>query len=245
MIEYNAEAKRWFSVLDAVLKIPGARVDREVFLQKTFEEYCDKGTVNKVLKDGPEKAGIDITLMDKISGDVISKSINTATITSTVAGIPGGLAMAVTIPADVVQFYYHVIVIAQKLAYIYGFENFDEEQLKSVLTLLMGLMCGIEEAENALSEMTAEMGAITLGKILDKTVTRVAVVIGIQLGKRGILKGVTKAIPLVGGLFSGSMTFFSFKPMCMKLKRKLYDSVELKRNKRRMSGGAVYITATS
>ena len=236
MAEYSREAKRWFTILDAVLKLPGTKIDREVFLQKTFEKYCDSGTVNKILQDGPEGAGVDITLMEKVSGDVIAKHTNTATLISAAAGLPGGLAMAATIPADVVQFYHHVVVAAQQIAYVYGFQSVEEADFKSFLTLLIGQMAGVEEADNALNEIAAEqftkkMSKITMGKILDKTVTRVAVVIGVHLGKRSVLKIVTKAVPLVGGLLSGGMTFFSFKPMCNNLERKLYNTVETNRNK--------------
>jgi hypothetical protein len=190
---------------------------------------------------GSEEAGIEITLMERTAKEAISSHVKTATITSTAAGIPGGLAMAATIPADLIQFYYHVIVIAQQIAYIYGFKSVDEAQFDEFLTILIGEMMNIAEANSAFKELVMEqfsqkIGKITLGKILDKTVAHVAIEISVQLGKRSILKSFTKAVPLVGGVVSGGMTYAQLKPMCDNLNNKLYDSVEAKRLKKSGDG---------
>jgi hypothetical protein len=151
--------------------------------------------------------------------------------------MPGGLAMAATIPADIAQFYYHVIVAAQKLAYIYGIGNIDEdnEYFKQVLTIFIGVMAGIEEANNTMNDLmraqfTKNLDKITLGKILDKTVTRITIVIGLNLGKRSVLKSAVKVIPIIGGLVSGSVTLLSFLPMCNNLKNKFSDTIHLAEN---------------
>ena len=38
MTNYTPEAKFWFSILDTVLKIPGAKIDRKEFLEKVYEK---------------------------------------------------------------------------------------------------------------------------------------------------------------------------------------------------------------
>jgi hypothetical protein len=234
----SKEARFWFNVLDAALKIPGSKIDRETFLQKQCEQYCDSGTVENILQNGAANAGVELTLMDKMSSDVIEQHTKVATAISFAAGIPGGLAMAATIPADIAQFYYHVIVVAQKLAYIYGLENIDKENeyFKSVLTVFIGVMAGIEEADKTMNELmtaqfTKSLGKITLGKILDKTVTRIAIVIGLNLTKGSVIKSAAKFVPLVGGLVSGGVTLLSFLPMCNNLKNRFCDSINTaKRN---------------
>lgn len=226
------KAKVWFNVLDAVLKLPGSKIDREIFLQKQYEQYCDVGTVEKILQNGAVNACVELKLMDKIVSDIIGQHAKMATAVSFAAGIPGGLAMAATIPADIAQFYYHVIVVAQKMAYIYGLGNIDEDNecFISVLTVLIGVMAGIEEANKTMNELvtaqfTKNLGKITLGKILDKTVIRIAIVIGLNLTKRSVLKSVAKVVPIIGGLVSGSVTLLSFLPMCNNLKNKLSDTI--------------------
>jgi hypothetical protein len=239
MDNYTPEAKFWFSILDAALKIPGAKIDREVFLQKTYEKYSNQETIDKILQVGTQEAGIELTLMDRMANDSIKQHTKIATTTSFVAGIPGGLVMAATIPADVIQFYYHVIVQAQKLAYIYGLKPIDntDDSFKEILTVFIGTMIGIGDAENTLKEVLDEqfnkkLAKITIGKVLDKTTARIAAVIGVQLTKKSIGRVVAKAIPFIGGIVSGGMTYFSYRPMCNNLRRKLYDVVGSKQQKK-------------
>ena len=40
---------------------------------------------------------------------------------SAALGMPGGVAMSATIPADIVQYYGYTLRAAQKLMYLYGF----------------------------------------------------------------------------------------------------------------------------
>ena len=72
--------------------------------------------------------------------------------------MPGGVAMAATIPADIAQYYGYLLRATQKLLYLYGFpqidtsENvnqFDTETI-NILILCMGVMYGAAGANNAL-----------------------------------------------------------------------------------------------
>ncbi|MDR2516060.1 MAG: hypothetical protein LBC88_01615 [Spirochaetaceae bacterium] len=219
------------------LKFPGAKIDREMFLQKTYEKYCDQATVDNILRVGAHEAGIELTLMERMAGDTIKQHTGIAAGTSFVAGIPGGLVMAATIPADVAQFYYHVLVAAQKLAYIFGLKSIDDtgNNFREVLTVFIGVMAGVGEAEHTLNEVidsqfNKTLAHITLGKILDKTVARIAAVIGVQLTKKSAGRIIARIVPFVSGIVSGGMTLFSYVPMCNRLKHKLYDSIEIKKN---------------
>jgi hypothetical protein len=235
MENYTPEARFWFKILDAALKMPGARIDREVFLQTVFEKYCNRETVDKILQVGTYEAGIEITLMDRMANDSIKQRTGLAAASSFIAGIPGGLAMAATIPIDVIQFYYHVIVEAQKIAYIFGLQSIDDtgENFKEFLTILIGVMAGIEDAEKTFKDVindqfNMKLTKITVGKVLDKTIARIAAVIGIHLTKKSVGRIISKVIPFVGGIISGGMTLFAYLPMCNNLKRKLYDIVNAK-----------------
>lgn len=45
--------------------------------------------------------------------------------------------------------------------------------------------------------------------------------LGIKITKEIFANGVSKVVPVVGGVISGSLTFASFKPMAVKLKKHL------------------------
>ena len=232
MEKYSTEAKVWFNILDAAKNIPGAKIDRETFLQKEYAKYCDQATVDKILLNGSAIAGIELTLMDKIAADVIKLHANTATALSFAAGIPGGFAMLATVPADIAQFYFHVIAAAQKIAYTYGWNsmNGESERFSLILTVFIGVMAGIADANKTAESMfteqfTNKLGKITLGKLLDKTAARVAVIMGLQFTKRNVFKIAVKLLPLIGGILSGGITLLSFWPMCNNLKNSCHDIV--------------------
>jgi hypothetical protein len=223
----------WYSVLGAALMIPGAKVDRNEFLAKEFGKYYGPDTVAKIIKNGNVQAGVDVKLMDKIADEAIMFHIGVATSLSFAAGIPGGLTMLATVPADIAQYYYHVIVIAQKLAYIYGLAEMRmaDDKFKSLLTLFVGVMAGIEGTDKTVVEIfsaqaSKDITAAALGKLLNKTVMRIAVALSYLLTGKNVLKSVWKVIPFAGGVVSGGITLFTFKPMCNKLKEKLHKSTE-------------------
>jgi hypothetical protein len=223
----------WYNVLGAALLIPGAKVDRKEFLTQEFGKYCDSETVEKILKEGTVKAGVEVRLMDRIADEAITLHTGIATSLSFAAGIPGGLTMLATVPADIAQYYYHVIVIAQKLAYIYGFLNMGmvEDHFKSLLTLLIGVMVEIEDADKTVTEIFSaqvaeDVTAVAMGKVFSKTIMKIAVSLSYRLTGKSVFKSIWKAIPIVGGVVSGGITLFTFSPICNKLKEKLHKSTE-------------------
>lgn len=62
--------------------------------------------------------------------------------------MPGGMIGIGSIPADLIQFYWHIIVISQELAYLYGWpdllEGKDEidDTVLQKLTVFIGVMLG-------------------------------------------------------------------------------------------------------
>jgi uncharacterized membrane protein len=231
----------WYGILDAALKIPGARVDRVNFLEKEFARYTGDEIAN-ILEQGPGKAGIPINDLEKIADGAIRAHATIVTSTSFLAGLPGGLAMAGTIPADLAQYYYHVIVIAQKLAYIYGWPDLqvdsegeaDKDAFLAVLTIFIGIMSGAKEANSVLKPMseilsketTRKLPVIALAKIgLPQIAKQVAKVLGANLAKQGLAKGIGKIVPLIGGAISGAVTIATYWPMANTLKAELQNQV--------------------
>jgi hypothetical protein len=231
----------WYGILDAALKIPGSRIDRTNFLEKEFSEYAGD-ELAKILDVGPGKAGIPIDVLDKIADGAIRSHTAIVTGSSFLAGLPGGLAMAGTIPADLAQYYYHVIVIAQKLAYIYGWPDLqvngegedDKDAFLAVLTIFIGIMSGAKEANSVLKPMseilcketTRKLPTIALAKIgLPQIAKQVAKVLGANLAKQGLAKGISKIVPLIGGAISGAVTIATYLPMANTLKGELQSQV--------------------
>ena len=156
---------------------------------------------------------------------------------STAAGIPGGLAMIGTIPADVAQYMGHMLRIAQKLAYIYGwpdlFDSKDEEldeATEGVLTLFIGVMFGVVIAQEGITKVATMIAANVAKKLPQKaltkgilypTVKKVAGYLGASLTKKAFANGAAKAIPVIGALLSGGLTLSTFLPMSKRLQKHL------------------------
>ncbi len=228
----------WFKTLETSLKIPGAIIDRELFLTAELHKYCKKKKLAKAIKTSPEKAGIKRKLIDKIAKRIILTDIAETSGLSFAAGLPGGLMVAATVPADLLQFHLHELILVQKLAYLYGRPTIIDKKTRKnkenllYLTLLFGVMYGAENAEDALLEFEDNQKNIDFTKQFEQgAVTRVSVQIAKWLGVR-ILRGLTKngtakIVPLVGGFVSGGLSFIAVRKSAKRLHSFLQENKKI------------------
>lgn len=233
-----ANSITWDGVMDVALKMPGIKVDRDDYLKKAFSTYGDVSSLTS-------KRPIDVfdeQIVDKAANDAIKTQTRTVTSISTLAGIPGGFAMAATIPADLAQYYYHVLIIAQKLCYIYGWPDLQDENgeigegARGVLTIFVGVMLGAQAANKAIGEVAKQFAGQIARRLPQKALTKgfiypivkqIAKWIGVKMTKDIFAKSVAKAVPIVGGVISGTITFATFKPMARKLQKELQSEMLL------------------
>ncbi len=103
------------------LKVPGIRINRANFLQKELQKNFPQEVINDAIQFNPLHAGIPSKEIDKIADEVIKYERACVSGISTALGMPGGVAMAATIPADIAQYYaYRVFSIHQFILYIKG-----------------------------------------------------------------------------------------------------------------------------
>lgn len=227
-------------ILTNALKVPGVKVNRAEFLSKTLVDHVGYNDMAVVLEKGPIEAGVNITILDKVAKSLIEKRTLQSTGASFAAGIPGGLAMAATIPADTLQFYGVSLRLAQELAYLFGYKDLweddkvDAERVRGELTLFLGVMFGVGGTASALKVLSSKVAQQVLKKLPQKAlmktiyypiIKKVAATIGVKVTKKTFAQGVSKAIPLLGGVISGGLTYASMKPMGTRLRTTLYESV--------------------
>lgn len=221
------------SLLLTAIKAPGIRIARAEFLKKELMLFYPEKTVLMAIEMNPAQAGIDRAKIDSIADSVIKYETNKVSAISFVAGLPGGAAMAATIPADVAQYFGFMIRAMQKLAYLYGFEEFEfndssiSDDTMNEMLLFMGTMYGVQGAAigvKSLAQATAARVAKTLSqKALTKgaiypIVKKVATQLGIKMMKQIFAKSVSKTVPLLGGAVSGGLTYVTFRNCMYKLK---------------------------
>jgi len=217
----------WNKVLDLALKMPGARVDRESFLRAAFAPHIDKETIDKAIEATPAKAGIPAATVKRAAQASIKWHKAAVSSASAIAGLPGKWWMLATIPADLTQYFYHSVVVSQKLAYIYGWPALIEiqesgeidEETKLTLMLFIGVMFGAQMAQEGLTKLSVAF-ATQLTKTLPRApLTKYAVYqlakqvakwVGVKITKKKFAEWVGRAIPLVGGLVAGSVTWYLF-----------------------------------
>ncbi|EPH13702.1 hypothetical protein HMPREF9713_00485 [Myroides odoratimimus CCUG 12700] len=224
-------------VINKSLSLPGAKINREQYLQGIFSKYYNEYELELIIEEGTIKRNVNIELIRKLSNDVILSHLVKVTGSSALAGLPGGIALAATIPLDLAQYYYHIIIVAQKLAYLYGWpslEDTDNEELVSVLILFIGVMFGANAANKAVVELSKRFSVEFVKRVPQKALTKYAVYqlakqiakwVGVKMTKETFAKSVSKVIPLLGGVVSGGITYMTFKPMCKRLTAKLEESM--------------------
>ncbi len=225
----------WNKILAAVLKMPGVKVNREAFLRKSLKNYCNEQRLDMLANVRPYTITTD-DVIDQVATQCINYHTALATTGSAIAGLPGGLAMAATLPGDLTQYYYHVVVLSQKLAYLYGFPDFCDENgelgetASELLTIFMGSMMGVKVADQGINELAKGLATSAVGRLprlmltkaaIYPVVMQVAKLVGAKLTKEGLAKTVGRFIPIAGGLFSGTVTLFTFKPGARRLQKRL------------------------
>ena len=215
----------WNNVLSTTLRIPHVAVDRTDFLKKELAAYVNEEKLAQIQSLRPWNLVSD-DVLEKIAVSCINSTTFMASGASFVAGLPGGFAMAATIPADMVQYYYHTVVLAQKISYLYGFPNLVDENgdisdsAVDLLTVYLGVTMGAGAASQGLEMVAKQLAKTAPSKIAAKALTKtfyypiikkLAPWFGVKMTKQTFAKGVGKAIPLLGGLISGGLTFASFK----------------------------------
>ena len=235
MSEKNQEKKYAIeSIIVSAVQIPGVKVNRNKFLAEVF---ANEGVnIQEVLEVGPIEAKLSQERLRSISSKLILKRTSQSSIASFAAGIPGGLAMAATIPADVLQFFGMSLRLAQELSYIYGAQDLwhdgqiDDERVKNQLLLYCGVMFGVSGAVSGVRVLSTQIAKTTLRKLPQKALTKtfwypilkkISMAIGLKITKSTVAQGFSKAIPVLGGVISGGLNFASMMPMAKRLQTAL------------------------
>lgn len=233
----------WIKFLNGILKMPGAKIDRAHFLCKTFQNLSEE-ELKVCIKDSPLKV-VDGALINAKAISIINSHTAKVTAVSAATGIPGGFAMLATIPADLANYYFHIVAIGQKLGYLYGFPDMVDnrgdltEDGEIMLTAFIGVMNKVEMANELIKKLAVELSK----KITEKTATRIAgnflskqfvaqgveiiaKKLGTQITSKTASRSITKAIPLVSGLICGGITYATFKPQAKRLHQSLKDNIK-------------------
>lgn len=230
---FNAE-----DIVQQAMKLPVVKVNREKFLRKELIKYYPEDVVDLAIKKNPAYAGIEKEKINEVSKQVINYETNKVSAISFAAGMPGGFAMVATVPADIVQYFAYMIRVMQKLAYLYGFEDFElnedtiSDDTMNQIMIFFGVMFGVQGANSGVKKI-AEAAAKKVSKSLAQKaltkgtvypiVKKIAQAVGIKMTKQIFAESVSKVVPVIGGVVTGGLSYATFKPCAKKLKNSFKD----------------------
>lgn len=218
-------------VISTAIQIPGVKVNREAFLREQFKNASPE-FLSEIIKNGPVAAKCSRRELRKIARRIVNERTLVSSGVSFAAGVPGGFAMAATIPADVLQFYGVALRLAQEIAYLYGEEDLwcsstlDSEKVTNQLILYCGVMLGASGASQTVRVVSSSLAKQALKKLPQKALTKtfyypivksIAKALGAKMTKEIFAEGVAKAVPVMGGVVSGGITLVTMRPMGMRL----------------------------
>lgn len=224
------------------LKVPGIRIQRDVFLRKELFKRFPEDVIEEAVRFNPMRANIPQEDIEKMVDEVIKYERICVSGISAALSTPGGATMVATIPADIAQYYGYMLRAAQKMLYLYGFpeirieekeQTFDAETMNTLI-VCMGVMYGVVGASNALKAMAKALGVGVEKQLLRKALTKgtiypivksVSKWFGVKMTKEVFAGFFKKAIPVVGGVIGGGLTYASFKPCCDRLREVLQNTM--------------------
>lgn len=222
-----------------ILNIPGIRINRELFLRKLFSKY-PKEKIEKIIEEGPLSV-LTIDEVDCIARGVVLRETEKSTAASFIAGLPSNIAvMAGTGTADVAQYFAFVIRMSQEIAYTFGKPSIFDENNEFItegqrdFLLYLGAGLGVSVANAGIIFVSKGVAKTASAKFMATAVTKgfwypllkqIGKVIGIQVTKKASSQVISKAIPIVGGVVSGGLTFFTLRPIGLRLVKSLETSL--------------------
>lgn len=236
-------------IIIAAFKVPGIKIKREEFLKKELQNHCTTEEIYNAITTTPIQASIPNETIEKIAKSVIQYERLCVSGISTALSLPGGIAMAATLPTDIAQFYGYMLRAAQKLLYLYGFPEIDindsqilDSATMNTLIICMGVMYGVAGANSALKSMAKALSIGVEKKLINTALTKGTIYpivksiskwFNIRMTKEIFAGFFKKSIPVLGGVIGGGITYATFKPCCERLMKtlqetKLYNAEDIK-----------------
>ncbi len=240
-IKDDPEAKG-FWLIEKILKVPKVKVDREKFLREALEDEVPNDVINKAVEIGTADAGIYLEIIKRCARKVINETKALSNTESAILGAPGGMLCIVGVIADLIQFYTNLIILVQKLCYLYGMKEFDSygelrddnKNVANIILIFLGEAMGIEGTSKVAGEVLKQMGKqyskqaskkflLFTKPLLYSTAKKVAKSIGLSISKKSFAKAASKAVPVIGSVISFGLNWVTFSPCANRLNDELQE----------------------
>ena len=217
------------NLIGTAAKIPLVKVDREQFLR---QQFAHSPYLKQILLQGPQSV-YKPKVLEKKARAIVRSNTNKTSAVSFATGLPANpFVMVPAAGADVAQYFGFALHMAQQIAYLFGedelFTNGGEltEEAKVRVIAYLGVMFGAAGASSLITQTSKvvgqNVGKKVAGQALTKTtwyplVKKIGALLGQKITKKTVEKTISKAVPLLGGVVSGGLTFATFRSMGFRL----------------------------
>lgn len=228
--EMDLDSSPLMVLLVKAMGFPYIKVNRTTFLMETYH-------LSEVDINGRFAELVSLKQMDAAAKEYIAKNVTQSTATAFALGLPGGFAMAATIPADIMQNFAFSLRLAQQMAYIYGFDNLYadnnemDEKARYTMIAFLGVMFAASGSGTVLRAIAPNVGRYVAKQIMSKPLMKTVwypmlkkitgVVASKAITKKGLQAAATKAVPVIGGVVSAGVNVATMIPMANRLKNEL------------------------
>ena len=231
--QFKSTLPAFDDIVAQAIRLPGTSVNRADYLTEVVGAKHAPLIVHASVETTPRQAGLTPREIEKIAKKSLGRDGRRTTALSFAAGIPGGVAGAVTIPADLVQFYGYLIRAIQKLTYLYGWRDLvhiDANQADvataAALVIMLGVMSKVGRADDALARLArlrasgaddTRLRTALAARAMQEEVNAISSELTKRLAHRLTGQVAGKAVPIVGGIVSGFITGSGFDEMAKRL----------------------------
>lgn len=229
----------WDSIMKATLLLPFAKIGRSSYLHSLLKNHLAPDDIQRALATAPTKV-MGVKNISKLAQKEARKNVWYATLFSFITAIPTNWLMWPAIVIDLLQFQINVFLISQKLLFLYGKNDIENEtQINEKANRLMLIVSTIMIGKQKLSRV-AKSAAGMVGKqiverygtrllskfIVFNTLRQIAKWMGISLTKTMLVDGINMLIPIICAAISALVSYALISPMAKKLQSHLRQELE-------------------
>lgn len=215
------------------------RVDRTEWLSEVLSPFMHEENLEELATMRPEDF-LTPSQIDRIACEEFEDHIKHSSILSSGFSLLGRSSIALSTLGDTIAFWTDLIVLTQKLAYLYGWDDFYEDgratrETLSRLMIMLGYGLKVEDCKTVLigtstdcsPNLTDELKHIGLSV---SKADRIAVASQeLACLVKSLLSGtVAKRAPLWGVLIGGAINYFSYKRIALRTKQILREVMYLR-----------------
>lgn len=232
----SLSTKAWDRLLDLTLRTDIARVNRVEWLTDTLYPFLSISELEQLATEPPHRF-LSVKVLNHIANQEISRHTELLAMGSAGSSLTGCLSTWVGIPTELAHYSVNLVLLIQKLAYIYGWDDFltfgsVTTETRARITFLMGSMLGIREADELLRNACVLHGRqVSVTPMpytgqrspIDHILAKISQRLLLLSAKGGATAWIARKAPLIGATLGATSSYLLIKPSLVRLKVLLRD----------------------